>query len=245
METFTNLINEYLGVANDFLYSKFLIILLLAVGLYFTIRTKFVQVRLFPDSIRAVTEKGGEGSISSFEALMIATASRVGTGNIAGVTTAIVLGGPGAVFWMWIMAIIGSASAFIESTLAQVYKEKDGKIFKGGPAYYIQRALGQRWLGIVFAILLVLTFAFGFNGLQSYTLTSAFEHYIPNFSATAAPMIIGLILAVFSGIVFFGSTHIIGKISSVLVPIMATLYVVVGFIVFFKNISGVPAAFAM
>ena len=162
------LFTDALGIANDFLYSKFLIIVLIAVGLYFTIRTKFVQIRLFPDSLRVVREKSDEeGSVSSFQALMIATASRVGTGNIAGVATAIVLGGPGALLWMWIMAVIGGASAFIESTLAQVYKERDGKIFKGGPAYYIQRALGARWLGIIFSILLILTFAFGFNGLQA------------------------------------------------------------------------------
>ena len=115
-----------LDVVNEFLYSKFLIILLIAVGLYFTIRTGFVQIRLLPDSLRVVREKShDEGSISSFQALMIATASRVGTGNIAGVSTAIVLGGPGALLWMWIMAVIGGASAFIESTLAQVYKERD------------------------------------------------------------------------------------------------------------------------
>ena len=124
---------EVLNIANEFLYSKFLIILLIIVGVYFTIRTGFVQIRLFPDSLRVVREKSHEeGSLSSFQALMIATASRVGTGNIAGVSTAIVMGGPGALLWMWIMAVIGGASAFIESTLAQVYKERDGKIFKGG-----------------------------------------------------------------------------------------------------------------
>lgn len=245
MGTFMDVLNEYIGIANEFLYSKFLIILLIVVGLYFTIRTKFVQLRLFPDSIKAVKEKGGEGSISSFQALMIATASRVGTGNIAGVTTAIVLGGPGAVFWMWIMAIIGGASAFVESTLAQVYKEKDGQIFKGGPAYYIQKALGQRWLGIIFAILLILTFAFGFNGLQSFTIASAFEYYVPNFSESAVPMIIGIILAVFAGIVFFGSSHLIGRISSILVPIMAVLYIAVGLVVLVKNIDGLPGVFKM
>ncbi|MEG0918797.1 MAG: alanine/glycine:cation symporter family protein [Anaerovoracaceae bacterium] len=237
-----DLFNEFLGQANDFLYSKFLIIALIAVGVYFTIRTKFVQVRLFGDSFRVLTEKGAEGSISSFQALMIATASRVGTGNIAGVTTAIVLGGPGAVMWMWIMAIIGSASAFVESTLAQIYKEKDGTIFKGGPSYYIQRALGMRWLGVVFSILLILTFAFGFNGLQSYTLTSAFSTYIPNFNETAAPMIIGGILAIFAAISFFGGSHLIGKISSIVVPVMATLYIGVGLIIFFSNLDKLPNA---
>lgn len=234
---------DALDVANDFLYSKFLIVVLIGVGLYFTVRTKFVQVRMFPESLKVVREKSDdEGSISSFQALMIATASRVGTGNIAGVSTAIVMGGPGALLWMWIMAVIGAASAFIESTLAQVYKEKDGKIFKGGPAYYIQRALGARWLGIIFAVLLILTFAFGFNGLQSYNIASAFEYYVPDFANTNVPMIIGLVAAVGAAFLFFGGTDKISKVSSILVPIMAALYIIIGFIIFFKNIGYLPEA---
>ncbi len=237
------LFTDALGVANDFLYSKFLIIVLIAVGLYFTIRTRFVQIRLFPDSLRVVREKTNEeGSMSSFQALMIATASRVGTGNIAGVATAIVLGGPGALLWMWIMAVIGGASAFIESTLAQVYKERDGKIFKGGPAYYIQRALGARWLGIIFSILLILTFAFGFNGLQAYNISSAFQYYVTNFEDSNVPLIIGIILGVSAAVLFFGGTDKIGRVSSVLVPIMAGLYIAVGLLIFFLNIGELPHA---
>ncbi len=243
MQSFIKSFNEILGATNDFMYSKFLIFLLIATGLYFTIRTRAVQLRLFPNSIKCIREGGEDGKTSSFQALMVATASRVGTGNIAGVTTAVVLGGPGAILWMWIMAIIGSASAFIESTLAQLYKEKDGEGYKGGPAYYIQRALGMRWLGIVFAIFLILTFAFGFNGLQSYTLTSAFEYYIPNFANSMAPIIIGVVLAIFAGAMFFGGNHLISKISAVVVPIMATLYIVVGFIVLIMNLDKVPEAF--
>lgn len=235
--------SDFLMDANDFLYSKFLIVVLIAVGLYFTVRTRFVQIRLFPESLKVVREKSvEEGSISSFQALMIATASRVGTGNIAGVSTAIVMGGPGALFWMWIMAVVGSASAFIESTLAQVYKERDGKIFKGGPAYYIQRALGARWLGIIFAVLLILTFAFGFNGLQSFNIASAFEYYVPDFANSNVPMIIGVIVAIAAAILFFGSTHKISKISSILVPIMAGLYILIGLIIFFMNIGYLPEA---
>ena len=155
---------------DGWMYSNLLFWALIVAGLFFTIRTKFVQIRLFPEGIRVLMEKSHDGGISSFQALMIATASRVGTGNIAGIATAIVAGGPGAVFWMWIMAIVGAASAFIESTLAQIYKQKDGEIFKGGPAYYIERAMKARWLGVIFAILLILTFAFGFNGLQAYNM---------------------------------------------------------------------------
>ena len=180
--------------------------------------------------------------MSSFQALMIATASRVGTGNIAGIATAIVAGGPGALFWMWIMCIIGGASAFVESTLAQVYKEKDGSIFKGGPAYYIQKALGQRWLGIVFAILLILTFAFGFNGLQAFNISSAFEYYVANFSESYVPMIIGLILAIASALLFFGGSHKISVVSSVLVPVMAIIYIIISIVIFIVNIKVLPSA---
>ena len=234
--------NDFLTVINDFMYSKFLIFVLIISGVYFTIRTKGAQIRLFPNSIECVKEKGEEGKISSFQALMVATASRVGTGNIAGVTTAIVLGGPGAIIWMWIMAVIGSASALIESTLAQVYKEKDGDGYKGGPAYYIQRALGQRWLGVIFAIILILTFGFGFNGLQSFTLTSSFELYFDDFASSMAPKVIGLILALLAAYMFFGGAKAISKISSIIVPVMATLYIVVGIIIFFMNLDKVPAA---
>ena len=144
------------GVFNDWIYSNVLFWVLIAAGVFFSVRTGFAQIRMFPEGIRVLTEKSHKGGISSFQALMIATASRVGTGNIAGVATAIVSGGPGAVFWMWIMAVIGAASAFVESTLAQIYKQRDGDIYKGGPAYYIERAMKARWLGVVFAVLLIL-----------------------------------------------------------------------------------------
>lgn len=122
----------------------------------------------------------------------IATASRVGTGNMAGVATAIIMGGPGAAFWMWLMAVLGSASAFVESTLAQIYKKKEGDSFKGGPAYYIKRALHARWLGVIFAISLIATFAFGFNGLQSFNIVSAFSVYVNDIDHTFLPTVIGL-----------------------------------------------------
>ncbi|MGI6720978.1 MAG: alanine/glycine:cation symporter family protein [Anaerovoracaceae bacterium] len=231
---------------DDFMYTYILIILLAASGIYFTIRTKAVQVRLFPQALKAVTEKKSDsGKVSSFQALMVATASRVGTGNIAGVATAIVTGGPGALMWMWIMAVIGSASAFIESTLAQVYKEKDGTSFKGGPAYYIQKALKARWLGIIFAIFLIATFAFGFNGLQSYNLTSAFQYYVPHFSHTIVPKIIGLLVAAGAGVLFFGGVDKISKATSIMVPVMAALYILTGLIIFFMNIDKLPDAMAL
>lgn len=241
-----NFIDKLTGLTDTFdgfLYSNILFWVLIFVGLYFTIRTGFVQIRMFPEGLKVLTEKSHEGGISSFQALMIATASRVGTGNIAGVATAIVMGGPGAVFWMWLMAIVGGSSAFIESTLAQIYKEPDGEIYKGGPAYYIEKALKARWLGIIFAIFLILTFAFGFNGLQAYNIASAFEHYSGDHYSTVA-MGVGALLAAIAAFLFFGGAHMISKWSSVLVPVMASIYIFVGLVIFFVNIEKVPGIFA-
>ena len=176
-----------LSNTSNFLYTYILIALLIFAGLYFTVRTRGVQFRLFPEALRVLGEKKKDGKdISSFQALMISTASRVGTGNIAGVANAIiaatVIGGYGAVFWMWLLALIGAASAFIESTLAQCYKEKHGDNWVGGPAYYIQKALGSRFFGVVFAVLLIACFAYGFNALQAYNAGSALQYYLPGYS---------------------------------------------------------------
>ncbi len=241
--------NNLLGNLNDFLYSYILIFLLVAAGIYFTIRTKFVQFRLIGDAIKSLKEKAEENDngkpVSSFQALMISTASRVGTGNIAGIATAIVAGGPGAVFWMWLMAIIGSASAFVESTLAQIYKAKDGKEFRGGPSYYIERALGKRWLGILFSLLLIACFAYGFNGLQTYNMSSALEYYVPNYDDTILPAIVGLIIAAATAFVIFGGVHRIGFITSVIVPIMAGIYILMGIFITLTNLGRVPEMFTL
>ncbi len=236
---------EAITFFDDVLYTWCLIYLLAGAGIFFTIRTGFVQLRLFPDSIRCMFEKKqGDKGVSSFQALMIATASRVGTGNMAGVATAIVAGGPGAAFWMWLMAILGSASAFVESTLAQIYKQKDGDSFKGGPAYYIERALNARWLGIIFAISLIATFAFGFNGLQAYNIVSALQYYVPNFEHSGVPFAVGIILCVISLILFFGGTDKISWVSSILVPIMASMYIIMGFLIIVLNAAEIPAMMA-
>ena len=176
---------------------------------------------------------------------MISTASRVGTGNIAGIATAIAAGGAGAVFWMWLMAVIGGASAFIESTLAQVYKVKDKEEFRGGPSYYMEKALGKRWLGILFSVLLIICFAYGFNGLQSFNMSSSLEYYIPGYSDTVYPMLVGLILAVGTAFVIFGGVHRIGFITSVLVPIMAGAYLLIGLYTVITNITELPKVFSM
>lgn len=230
---------------DDVLYTWLLIYLLAGSGIYFSIRTRFVQIRRFKDAMNCMLEKkDGDKGVSSFQALMIATASRVGTGNMAGVAMAIIFGGPGAAFWMWLMAVLGSASAFIESTLAQIYKKKEGDSFKGGPAYYIERALHARWLGIIFAISLIATFAFGFNGLQAYNIVSAFDVYVEDLQSSILPTVIGVILALAALIIFF-SGDIIGKISSVLVPVMAGLYILIGLFVIITNITRLPGVFAI
>ncbi|MFR6665711.1 MAG: alanine/glycine:cation symporter family protein, partial [Thomasclavelia spiroformis] len=234
---------NFLSILNEFLYSNILILLLVVTGLYFSIKTKFVQFRLFPEGIRLLKEKSKhENSVSSFQALMISTASRVGTGNIAGVATALAAGGPGSIFWMWLTAFIGGASAFIESTLAQVYKEKDGEAFRGGPAYYIEKALKKRWLGIVFSCLLIACFIFGFNPLQAYNVSSAVEYYFENNQVVS--VIIGIILAFITALVIFGGVHRIGIISSTVVPIMAVLYILIGLYITLTNIDTLPTIFA-
>ncbi len=243
-------LNSILGAINDVMYTYILIILLVGTGLYFTIRTRCVQFRLFKDGIKAMLEKSevdenGNKKVSSFQALMISTASRVGTGNIAGIATAIAAGGPGAVFWMWVTAIIGGASAFIESTLAQVYKVKQDGQFRGGPSYYMEKALGKRWMGVLFSVLLIICFAYGFNGLQSYNMSSALEYYIPNYAETNFPMLVGLILAVATGLVIWGGVHRIGFISSVIVPVMATAYILIGLVTMIMHITEIPSIFAM
>ena len=242
--------NDLLTKLNDFMYTYVLIIMLAGVGIYFTVRTRGVQFRLMKDGIKSMMEKAktddnGEKKVSSFQALMISTASRVGTGNIAGIATAIATGGPGAVFWMWVMALIGGASAFVESTLAQIYKVRQNGQYRGGPSYYMERALGKRWMGILFSILLILCFAYGFNGLQAYNMSSALEYYIPNYSDTSGPMIVGLIIAAATALVIFGGTQRIGFFSSVIVPIMAGLYILLGLVTMIMNITELPAVFAL
>ena len=239
----------FTGELSGFLYTYILLLLLVVVGVYFTIRTKAVQLRYLKDMFSQLTEKKhvqGERSISSFQALMVSTASRVGTGNIAGVATAIATGGPGAVFWMGLMAIIGAASAFVESTLAQIWKVrgKEGE-FRGGPAYYIEQALGKRWLGVLFAVLLILCFAFGFNGLQAFNATSSLEYYIPDYATNGTAIACGIVLAVMTAFVIFGGAKRISVITSIIVPIMAVGYIGIAVWTTIANIGELPKVFGM
>ncbi|MBR7146975.1 MAG: alanine:cation symporter family protein [Oscillospiraceae bacterium] len=214
-------------------------------GLYFTIRTKLPQIRLFGESIKVVTEKPDqEGAISSFGALMISTASRVGTGNIVGVSTAVCLGGFGAAFWMWLIALIGMASAFVESTLAQIYKKKDNEGGSyGGPAYYIEAALHSRALAIVFAIALIFTYGVGYNMLASYNLQSAFAGF--SFYNESTPAIIGGVIALISLYCLLGGGKRIVKITGVCVPVMGVLYVLMAVVALVLTIGNIGPMFAM
>ena len=235
MEWIENLVNE----TNNVLWTYILIVLLLGAGFYFTIGTKFVQFRMFGEMFRLIVEKKDKDEgVSAFQAFTISTASRVGTGNITGVALAIGVGGPGAIFWMWVIAIIGMATAFIESTLAQVYKVRDGDTFRGGPAYYMEKALGQRKLAIIFSILLTLSFGFIFNAVQSNTIaTSVGEAF------NIEPYIIGIILVVLTAMIIFGGVHRIVKVTQVLVPVMAIFYLLIALYVVATNISEIPGVF--
>ena len=237
------MLENFISNLNDALYSYILIILLVLGGLFFTIKTKFVQFRLFKEQIKAVTEKPSDGKgVSSFQALMVSTASRVGTGNIIGVSTALCLGGFGSVFWMWIIAIIGSASAFVESTLAQIYKKKGPDGCYGGPAYYIQTALKNKPLAIIFTIFLILTYGFGFNMLASYNLQSTFSKY-SFYNAETTPWIIGLIIAIIVGYCLLGGGSRVIKVTTLLVPVMGVAYIAVSAIIVLINIKMLPSVF--
>ncbi len=234
---------KLIGLVNDALYSYILIIILILGGLYFTVRSRFVQFRLLGEQFRSVMEKPTDGKgVSSFQALMVSTASRVGTGNIIGVSTAICLGGFGSVFWMWIIAIIGSASAFVESTLAQIYKKRGPEGSVGGPAYYIETALKSRGLAVVFSILLIVTYGFGFNMLASYNLQSTFSSY-GFYKEGVTPWIIGLVLALLVGYCLFGGGKRMISVTSFLVPFMGVAYILVALLIIAFNVTELPAIF--
>lgn len=241
MEILNNLIVSF----NDFLWGYILIILLICAGLLFSFKTKFVQFRYTKEMFRLLGDGIGKsnkekGGVSSFQAFCISTASRVGTGNIAGVAIAVAVGGPGAVFWMWLIALIGSASSFVESTLAQIYKTKDKDSFRGGPAYYMEKGLGKRWLGIIFSILITISFGFVFNAVQANTVSVAF-----NSAFGLSRGAIGIILAIVTALVIFGGIHRVAKVSEIIVPILAVLYILIAIIVLILNITEIPSVFKL
>lgn len=234
-----------LAVSNILYQPWFVPLLLIFGGLYFTFRCGFIQVRLFPEAIKVISEKPRDkDGISSFGALMVSTASRVGTGNIIGVSTAICCGGPGAIFWMWVTAFFGGATAFIESTLAQIYKKKnpDGSSY-GGPAFYMETALKKRWLGVIFSVFIIGTYAVGYNMLASYNLQSTFAVF-DFYDEKTTPIIIGGILAFLFGIIILGGVKRLVGVTEVLVPVMGVMYVLISLIVLALNYANIPAMFA-
>ncbi len=236
------MIEKIINLTNDALYSYVLIILLVLGGIYFTVRTRFAQFRLLRQQFKSVMEKTDEKGVSSFQALMVSTASRVGTGNIIGVATALCVGGFGSVFWMWVIAIIGAASAFVESTLAQIYKKRGNDGCYGGPAYYIEAATKRKSLAIIFSIFLILTYGFGFNMLASYNLQSTFSPY-SFYNETYTPWIIGFVIAVLVGYCLIGGGKRIISVTSFLVPIMGAIYIVVAIVISIINIKTLPIVF--
>ena len=229
------------------LWTYLAIPLLVLSGIYLTYVCRGVQIRLIPEMFRIVGEQhhGDKQAISSFKAFTISAASRVGTGNIAGVATAIALGGPGAVFWMWVVAILGGATSFVESTLGQLYKSDKLYRYHGGPAYYIQRALGWRWLAVIFAILISITYGLVFNSVQANSIVEAMQgSFSADQPSQILPWVVGIALTLVTGIIIFGGVQTISKVSVTVVPIMAVLYIGVGLLVIVLNYDKVPAMFS-
>ncbi len=228
---------------NDIIWSDSLVYLLLGVGVFFTIATKAIQIRGFKKMVKLTfSNDDSEHGISSFEAFSIAVSGRVGTGNIAGVATAIALGGPGSVVWMWIIALLGSASAYVESALGQVYKEKQEGQYRGGPAYYIENGMGKhfKWFAVLFAIVAIISVGIGLPGVQSGNIAAATES-----AFGLSPIITGIILVLCLGFVIFGGVKRIGNVAEKIIPIMAIGYILVSIIIIVVNIKSVPSTFAL
>lgn len=233
-----------INLINDVLWTYILIALLLGCALWFTLKTRFVQFRMIGEMMRllgdSTAKDGSVKHISSFQAFAISIASRVGTGNLAGVATAIAVGGPGAVFWMWVIALLGASSSFVESTLAQLYKVKGKDSYIGGPAYYMRKGLKQPWMGALFAVLITVTFGFAFNSVQSNTLCTAFENAFGFDHA-----VVGGIVTALTVVIIFGGVQRIARVSSVIVPVMALGYVALALAIVLMNLGELPAVIGL
>lgn len=238
---------DIINKISSFISDYILIVVLLAAAIYFTVKTRGVQFRLFTEMLRLLVKSGkkdndsrsletdGHHTISSFQAFMVSIASRVGTGNLAGVATAIAVGGPGAIFWMWIIAILGSASAFIESTLAQLYKIRGANSFIGGPAYYISRGLHNRAWAVCFAILITLTFGLAFNSVQANTISEAFGN-----TFSLPPIVTAVSLSILTLLIIWGGIQSIARFSEIIVPIMAIAYLILAVTIVGFHIGQLP-----
>ena len=235
------MLEKIVSLANDIVWNPVLVVLLIAAGLYFSIRTRFVQVRRFSRMIHSLfSRKEGAKGISSFQAFCIALSGRVGTGNIVGVATAIAFGGPGAVFWMWVVAFLGASTAFVESTLAQIYKFPHHTGYRGGPASFIEHGLGKRWIGLTFAVITVLACGFFLPTVQANGVSTAIKNAFP-----VEPLTSGIVLAVILGLVVFGGVQRIARVASVVTPFMAFAYIVMSLVVVGFHIKDVPAVFGL
>ena len=233
----------FLASVTDALWTYLLIAVLLLCGFFFTWKTRFVQFRMIGHMFHLLADSGAgaeksEKHVSSFQAFAVSLASRVGSGNLAGVATAIAIGGPGSVFWMWVTALLGAATAFIESTLAQLFKEKGNGTFVGGPAYYIRKGLHSKGLAATFAVLITITFALMNNAVQANTISGAL-----NEAFGVRPWISGAVMAALTLLIIFGGIHRIARFSSVIVPLMALGYMVLALFVIIKNFSLIPDVF--
>ncbi|MDA3648744.1 alanine:cation symporter family protein [Saccharopolyspora indica] len=244
-------LNDAIVALNDTFWLYLIIPVLAVLSLYFTVRSGAVQIRMIPEMVRAMVGKAevaedGKKAISSFQAFAISAAARIGTGNIAGVATAIALGGPGAVFWMWIMGLVVGAASFVESTLAQLYKVRDKSGFRGGPAYYMLHGLRAKWMGVLFAVVITVTFGFVFNAVQSNTIVGAIMTSVEATGATGMGWlepVLGLALVAVTAAVIFGGVRRIAHVAQLLVPFMAGLYMILGLIIVVLNIDALPAVF--
>ena len=239
--------NSWFSQVNEFLWGwhwHSILVVLALCGIYFTIRTRFVQFRMVPEMFRLLGESlpksKAKNQVSSFQAFAVSVATRVGTGNLAGVAGAIAVGGPGAVFWMWMIALIGSATAFVESTLAQLYKRRNGESFIGGPAYYILHGTHWKWMAALFAVLMVLTFGLSYNSIQSNTIAEAMNNAF-GFDTT----IVGIVLVVLSLVIVFGGIHRIAVVSSIIVPVMAIGYLLLALVIIVMNYELIPSVFRL
>lgn len=235
METFVTTLNGYV-------WSPPLVWLCLGAGLYFSVRTRFVQIRQFGEMIRLMLAGGkSEAGVSSFQALAMSLSGRVGIGNIAGVATAIAFGGPGAVFWMWVMAFLGASTAYIESTLAQIYKEKDDNgRYRGGPAYFIEKAMGQRWYAWIFAIVTIIAAGFLLPGVQANGIAAAAQN-----AWGVAPAVTASIVVIGLGFIIFGGVKRIARFAEVVVPFMALAYMLIALVIMFLNANALPEMFGL
>jgi len=239
-----------ISLINSWVWSDALIALCLGAGIYFSFSTRFLQVRYIKEMIHLLFKgKSSKKGVSSFQAFAIAISGRVGTGNIAGVATAIALGGPGAIFWMWVIAFLGAASAFVEATLGQIYKEVKGGQYRGGPAYYIEKGIGSKWYASLFAFVTILSMSIFLPGVQSHSISASMKNAfgITDFQLMGGldVNLIGVFIVLALSLIIFGGVKRIGKVAEVVVPFMAIAYILMALVIIGLNFTHIPAVITL